>query len=143
MKLPTLALATLATLTSSCAVRVTPSEPSPREVVRAFQRMALEDGRPADAVRTYFAPEFVHHLGDGQMNREELAQILGRPRDTPFSNTEYQFIVEGDLVAVHHYVAPVNDPDGGTMAVDIFRVQHGLIVEHWDVRNKQKPWQAR
>lgn len=45
-------------------------------------------------------------------------------------------VAQGDLVAVHsRYVPGVADRERGSgqAAVDIFRVEHGKIVEHWDV----------
>ena len=41
-------------------------------------------------------------------------------------------LADGDLVAVH-YLTKFKPEDRGYMAVDIFRVAHGKIVEHWDV----------
>lgn len=39
---------------------------------------------------------------------------------------------EGDFVVAH--VHGVRDPSQrGSAIVDIFRLEHGLIVEHWDV----------
>ncbi len=41
-------------------------------------------------------------------------------------------IAEGDLVVLHvHSVVIPNSP--GRMIVDIFRVEDGKVVEHWDV----------
>jgi predicted SnoaL-like aldol condensation-catalyzing enzyme len=41
-------------------------------------------------------------------------------------------IAEGDLVAVHSHVT-FNSEGRGNAVVDIFRFEHGKIVEHWDV----------
>ena len=41
-------------------------------------------------------------------------------------------IAEGDLVAVHTHLKP-NPQDSGVAVVDIFRVEDGKLVEHWDV----------
>jgi predicted SnoaL-like aldol condensation-catalyzing enzyme len=45
-------------------------------------------------------------------------------------------IAEGDLV-VTHGVVKFGAEDAGTVAVDIFRLQDGKLVEHWDVL---QPW---
>jgi len=43
-----------------------------------------------------------------------------------------RIIAEGDLVAVHSHIKP-NPSDLGRVVVDIFRVEDGKLVEHWDV----------
>ncbi len=41
-------------------------------------------------------------------------------------------IAEGDLVVLHYHL-PMTPDDLGRAVVDIFRVEDGKIVEHWDV----------
>jgi predicted SnoaL-like aldol condensation-catalyzing enzyme len=45
-------------------------------------------------------------------------------------------VAQGDLVAVHSRYIPTSadrERGSGQAAVDIFRLEHGKIVEHWDV----------
>ena len=43
-----------------------------------------------------------------------------------------RFVAEGDLVVVHSHL--VRKPgDRGMAVMDIFRLENGKIVEHWDV----------
>ena len=52
---------------------------------------------------------------------------------SPAYRTEVKrMVAEGDLVAVHHHVRPAPG-DRGRAVVDIFRLEDGRIVEHWDV----------
>ena len=41
-------------------------------------------------------------------------------------------IAEGDFV-VTHVLITTDEKDRGTVAMDIFRLEGGKIVEHWDV----------
>ncbi|MCU4392614.1 ester cyclase [Acinetobacter courvalinii] len=47
-------------------------------------------------------------------------------------NVIKKVIAEGDLVVLHVH-STENDTDRGRAIIDIFRVEHGKIVEHWDV----------
>lgn len=52
-----------------------------------------------------------------------------------FPDCEYMFkrvLVDGDLVAIHSHVR-LNSEDRGSAVVDIFRIENGRVVEHWDV----------
>ena len=40
--------------------------------------------------------------------------------------------VDGDYVILHSH-ARLSDEDRGTAVIDIFRVEDGRVVEHWDV----------
>ena len=51
----------------------------------------------------------------------------------PRSRFEIKHIlVDGDLAAIHLYGQVRSDQPGGAV-VDLFRLENGLIVEHWDV----------
>ena len=53
--------------------------------------------------------------------------------ENPDLRVEFKrFIAENDLVAVHSHMIPAKGARG-TAAVDIFRLENGKIVEHWDV----------
>ena len=47
-------------------------------------------------------------------------------------NTTKHVVAEGDLVVLHVH-STQNAQDRGEAVVDIFRVEQGKIVEHWDV----------
>lgn len=53
---------------------------------------------------------------------------------SPYSFSIKRAISENDLVVLHIHVKKKNNPkDLGRAVVDIFRVNNGLITEHWDV----------
>jgi predicted SnoaL-like aldol condensation-catalyzing enzyme len=49
-----------------------------------------------------------------------------------FSSDIKRVIADDDLVVIHHHVKMTNE-DRGTAVVDIFRVEDGKVIEHWDI----------
>jgi predicted SnoaL-like aldol condensation-catalyzing enzyme len=50
-------------------------------------------------------------------------------------------IVEGDLVVTHSHIR-MSPADAGTAVADIYRLEDGKIVEHWDVLQPVPPTAA-
>ena len=89
------------------------------------------------AVDRYVSPMLYQHdpaLADGAAATEQsyAALFAAYPQ---YTATVAMVVAQGDLVAVHTHV---QDAPGelGTSVYEIFRVQHGKIVEHWsDTQN--------
>ena len=77
-----------------------------------------------------------HRLAEGELlvdsaiNRDGVAAALSAAR-THWGSVDH-VLADGNLVAVH-YLTKFKPEDRGFMVVDIFRVAHDKIVEHWDV----------
>lgn len=82
-----------------------------------------------EEVRRYFHPDFVQHnpwADDGGAHVEAMC-------DFAFGVEMKRWAIQGDLVAYHGlYTAPNPLGDNPLLCVDIWRVQGGQIVEHWD-----------
>lgn len=88
----------------------------------------------SSAVDRYIAPGYVQHSSLAGPTVEALKGFLDRVRaESPdATQTIHRSFVDGDHVITHtHVVRWLNDP--GLAVVDIFRVEDGMIVEHWDV----------
>lgn len=88
----------------------------------------------SSAVDRYIAPGYVQHSSLAEPTVEALKGFLDRVRtESPdATQTIHRSFVDGDHVITHtHVVRWPGDP--GLAVVDIFRVEDGLIVEHWDV----------
>ncbi|HEY4112431.1 MAG TPA: nuclear transport factor 2 family protein [Rhizomicrobium sp.] len=86
------------------------------------------------AVDTYFDPSYIQHNPMAAAGAEPMrAFFKGFYATHPGASAKLDHVLaDGDLVAVHYLMKPAPD-DRGYMAVDIFRVAGGKIVEHWDV----------
>lgn len=80
------------------------------------------------------APSYIQHNPDTPDGRKALVDYFtGYLKEHPKARSRIVRVsASGDLVWLH--VHDTSSPDDrGSAVVDIFRVQRGLIVEHWDV----------
>ena len=85
-------------------------------------------------VDRYISPDYVQHSSLAPPGREALKQFLDmiRVRSPQASTDIRRAFVDGDHVICHtHVIRHKGDP--GLAVVDIFRVQDGMLAEHWDV----------
>jgi predicted SnoaL-like aldol condensation-catalyzing enzyme len=104
-----------------------------REVVLDFYEAGVNRRDFAAAFR-HLGDRYIQHnpnAADGAEGFRELFTFMGK--EYPKFRVEIKRVfVEGDMVAVH--VRSANGPTpNGEAGVDIFRLEDGKIVEHWDV----------
>ncbi len=130
----------VAALATACLLGVavpTLAQPSsPKEVVTAFYEMAFVKGQTREAILKYISPTtYIQHNPMVPDGREAALAVLPDLVAKSGMRAEIKRVIaEGDLVVVHSRAAVPGKPDAPVLAImDIFRVQDGLIVEHWDV----------
>jgi predicted SnoaL-like aldol condensation-catalyzing enzyme len=106
----------------------------PKEVVTKFMTEFYLEKRVREAFETWVEPGYIQHNPMAATGREAAIAFL-EPflRDHP--DTTYsikRIIADGNLVAVHSH-ARFTPGDRGLAVVDILRVDHCKIAEHWDV----------
>jgi predicted SnoaL-like aldol condensation-catalyzing enzyme len=93
-----------------------------KKIVVDFYEKALNQ-KDFEAAAQHFGPRYIQHnpnVPDGPDGLKRLVTLLK------------ERFAEGDLVMLH--VHSVREPGQlGNAIVDIFRVENGKIVEHWDV----------
>ena len=104
-----------------------------KKIVVDFYEKALNQ-KDFEAAAKYFGPRYIQHnpaVPDGPDGLKRLVDFL--KEKFPNSKSEIKRVIaEGDLVMLH--VHSVRQPgERGRAIVDIFRVENGKIVEHWDV----------
>ena len=94
--------------------------------------------RDVTVVDRYFSPDYVQHNPVIPSGSKAIASLI-----PTFKELSYQIgmvVAEGDLVMVHgRYVGWGPKP---LVAVDIFKVKNGKVVEHWDVMQEEVPASA-
>jgi predicted SnoaL-like aldol condensation-catalyzing enzyme len=88
----------------------------------------------SSAVDRYISPDYRQHSGLAEPGVDGLRKWLDRVRvESPDARQDIKrAFVDGDHVVVHTHV--VRWPgDRGLAVADFFRLEDGLIREHWDV----------
>ena len=104
-----------------------------KKVVLDFYDKALNQ-KDFDAASKYFGPRYIQHNPGAPDGIEGFkAFIAQRKEKFPNARSEVKrSFADGDYVVLH--VHSVREPsDRGVAIVDIFRLEEGKIVEHWDV----------
>lgn len=104
-----------------------------RKAVLAFYDKGLNQ-KDADAALAYVGDRYVQHNPGAADGPDGFRKFIGFLREKfPNSHSEIkQVFVDGDYVILH--VHAVREPGTrGNAIVDIFKLENGKIVEHWDV----------
>jgi predicted SnoaL-like aldol condensation-catalyzing enzyme len=98
-------------------------------VLEAFD--TLFNKRDYVAAERYWSPHYIQHSAHIAPGRDGLFNLLKSIPPT----LKYEpgtIVAEGDFVIVHGRFSGFGAPVNST-AADIVRIQHGILVEHWDV----------
>jgi len=134
-----LATAVLAGCASTSATMRSAAAQQNTAIVLAFLDTVYNKHEVDQAFRLYVAPNYTQHRRGSPIGNEATIQALTRMTHETYPEIRQDVkrtVAQGDLVAVHSlYVRNQADRDstGGRAAVDIFRLEHNHIVEHWDV----------
>lgn len=105
-----------------------------KRIVVAFYELAFNARQPAEAMRLYGGPHYIQHnpaVADGRDGFIQFVTDFGAR--FPDKHLEIKRVIaEGDLVMLHAHARTVPGERGMAVA-DIFRLENGRIVEHWDV----------
>lgn len=129
-----IAALTLATALPASAQDRSALENENARIVTEFYDLAFNRHQPTEAVRLYIGDRYIQHNPNVPNGSAAFSgYFVGHFRENPQSRaTIHRVIVDGDLVALHVHSQETPD-DPGRAIVDIFRVENGKIIEHFDV----------
>jgi predicted SnoaL-like aldol condensation-catalyzing enzyme len=109
------------------------TEASKRAVVEYYE-LAFNEHKPEEAVEKYVGSQYIQHNPQATDGTEAFVQFVNNfAGQFPELRIDIKRVVaEGDIVVTHGLIKTSPD-DRGTVAADFFRLEHGKIVEHWDV----------
>jgi len=122
-----------------------------KQVVLHIMRDLLEANHWSDAPK-WIAPEYLQHNPLVQSGLEPVMKFFGSRTPLPIPNTKdmktqiVAVLAQGDLVmvAIRRELPEPSDPDRRYTSTwfDMWRVQNGKAVEHWDAATKPASPQA-
>ncbi len=107
---------------------------SNKDIVVDFYTGVFEKHQVAEYSDRYIGDKYIQHnpyVPDGKAPFVEYFTKKFK-ENSEAKSTIKRAIADGDLVALHVH-SQENAQDRGRAIVDIFRVENGKIVEHWDV----------
>ena len=126
-----LALVLVALLATTVAAHADPE--ANKKAVLEFYEKGLNQ-KDFDAAARYFGPKYIQHNPGAPDGIEGFKAFIAlRKEKFPNARSEIKrAFAEGDFVILH--IHAVREPgERGSAIVDIFRLENGKIVEHWDV----------
>ena len=112
-----------------------------KKVVVALYEAAINQ-KDFDAAVKYLGPRYVQHnpgAADGPEGLKAFINFL-RTKLPNYRSEIKRVLADGDYVILHVHNKATPDARGAAI-IDIFRLENGKVVEHWDVRQEipEKP----
>ena len=127
------ALVAALALSGPAAAQNSPQEEANKKIVIDFYDKAINQ-KDFEAAKVHFGPKYTQHNPRAADGPEGLKGFIGFLK-SKFPNYKSDFkrvLADGDFVIVHVHNVP-EPGHRGRAIIDIFRLENGKIVEHWDV----------
>lgn len=105
-----------------------------KKTIQDYADLAFNQRKPEEAVARYQGPYYCQHNPGATDGPEPFVRVIRWLEQThpAFRFELKRILADGDLVVTHSHL--IREPgDRGMAVVDIFRLEDGRIVEHWDV----------
>jgi len=112
----------------------TPQEEANKKVVLDLYEKGINQ-KDFDAAAKDFGPRYIQHNPRAKDGTEGFKAFIGflKAKFPNYHSEIKKVFADGDYVILHVHNVPAPGERGAAI-VDIFRLENGKVVEHWDVR---------
>ncbi len=104
-----------------------------RIIVESFADLFYRQQKIKKAFMDHVAPHYIQHHPNLLDGRDAAIEMLEPKFSSPAARFDIKrILVDGNLAVIHLH-ARMNETNLGNAVADIFRLEDGKIVEHWDV----------
>jgi predicted SnoaL-like aldol condensation-catalyzing enzyme len=106
-----------------------------KDIVVAFYEMALFEGQVEEAFRRYAGTTYRQHnplIEDGMEGVKKFVTWIVSNHPDADGEIKRAF-ADGDHAILHSHWYGLSDNPRGDAVADIFRLEDGKLLEHWDV----------
>lgn len=104
-----------------------------RQIVENFLDLINREKKVREAFETYAHENYLQHNPTCELGREGAIKLIEQIVEMAgFNPSVKRLIVEADLVVSHMHL-DFGGHAPGLAVVDIWRVEDGKLIEHWDV----------
>ena len=119
-------------LAVSMALGAAAAPPDNRAIVTDFADLFYTQRDVQRAFETYVVPDYIQHNPGIPDGREAAIRFLAPMFGEPQRSFEIkQILVDGDMAVIHVHAKPTPDSRGASV-FDMYRLENGKIIEHWD-----------
>jgi len=107
-----------------------------KKAVLEFYDLAINQ-KNFEAAAKFIGPRYVQHNPNAADGPEGLKAFLGflREKFPDYHSEIKRAFADGDYVILHVHNVPTPNARGNAI-VDIFKLENGKVIEHWDVRQE-------
>ena len=111
------------------------SQLTPREVADRFIEVFYRQNRLVEAFREWVHPDYIQHDPNSGTGRDATIEALEADMQrSPNMSHDIKRVIYGEdgAICVHYHFRHAPD-QRGLAVVDLFRIEKGYLVEHWDI----------